>query len=155
MLVVGGTEESWRRFQCGHLNSTCSPGDIVPRVGGAPAIRRFPDGVSVATLTGAPVSRIVVKQYRHRGWARDDPDWDDIQKQIRDVWSATVQEAYGEISWAEGSRWNVFAELEFEKTARRGSLLTDGVHIQVRDVKGRYLVHAGAHRSLRMRISIP
>ena len=116
----------------------CDPSGIVPRVGGAPAIRRSDEPFTIATLAGAKVSRIVVKQYRERGWTGPQRDWPDIQQEIRRVWSSSVGEAWGEIVWSEGSPWNVFAVIEFEKSTRRGSLLTDGFHVQVQDINGQY-----------------
>jgi hypothetical protein len=137
-LIVGGGEDAWRALVCDGRGSTCDPGGIVPRQGGGPATREFSEPSTIATLAGAKVSRIVVKQYRENGWTGPHRDWLDIEQEIRRVWSASVQQAWGQIVWAEGSRWNVFAVIEFEDSPRRGSLLTDGFHVQVQDVNGQY-----------------
>ena len=64
LVIIGGVEEAWRALQCVGRGTKCDPGGIVPRVGGAPAIRRSDESFTIATLAGAKVRRIVVKQYR-------------------------------------------------------------------------------------------
>jgi hypothetical protein len=135
--------ERWRELECSGfdasaLGSACAASGIVAYVRGAPATREFQNPITIAQLAGGKVSRILVKRYRERLLTGSRHDWIDVQQEIQRVWSGKVRSATGQITWAELTMWDVFAEIEFASSSRRGSLLTDGRHVQLLDVDGKY-----------------
>ena len=61
---------------------------------------------------------------------------DEIRKLINSVWHGSFQFASCGILWAEGGLWSIECTLEF-RDGKRGVLLTDGVHVALRDHQGK------------------
>ncbi len=76
-----------------------------------PGMAYFESPISVATAAGAKVRRIVVHEWTERWWG----------------------ERY---AWSEAVIWNISASIEFENAEERGCLMTDGVHVSLRDATG-------------------
>jgi hypothetical protein len=107
----------------------------------AQRIAEYPRPVNLATAAGGKVSRIVVNEWHQFGKYRT---WSDIVTLIQRVWPVQLEEGRPQgapgvidgIPWAEAASPFLFATLEFEDSKVRGCLVTDGVHIGLRDVYG-------------------
>jgi hypothetical protein len=103
------------------------------------ALVYFSSRINLATAAGAKVKRIVVHQWSQHGWGNY-PTWSDISKEIQTVWAGRIDAVYptadGLIPWSEMALWNVFASIEFDNSSERGCLVTDGLHVSMRDVNG-------------------
>jgi hypothetical protein len=60
----------------------------------------------------------------------------EIQNEVRRVWLGRFEFASPWIPWSEGVGWRIEASVEFED-GTRATLLTDGLHVQVRDRDGK------------------
>ena len=119
--------------QCGLPPNSRDGSTAAPWVG--PGQPSPPAGATdAASLAGAKVSRIVVKQYQEQGWSQRYRSWPEIQGEIQKVWSGPLDSV--NFLWSEIVPWNVFAIIEFEDSPKRGCLVTDGVHVHLRDVNG-------------------
>ena len=87
------------------------------------------------SFVGAKVKSIRVTDYQPRpGSAKRAPVSNplELQQEVRQVWLGKFRGADCQISWAEWVRWNIKAIVDFED-GNSGSLMTDGLHVQVRD----------------------
>ena len=119
--------------QCGPPPNSRDDGTVARWVG--PGQPSPPAGATdAASLAGAKVSRIVVRQYQEQGWSQRYRSWPEIPGEIQKVWSGPLDAV--NFPWSEPVPWNVFAVIEFESSAKRGCLVTDGVHVHLQDING-------------------
>jgi hypothetical protein len=99
------------------------------------ALVEFWSRINLATAAGAKVKRIVVLEWVH-GWGNY-PTWSDVAKEIQTAWAGRIESMYpGHAQWSELPFWNVFASIEFDNSPERGCIVTDGLHVSMRDVNG-------------------
>lgn len=96
--------------------------------------RLYSEGpTTVEALAGAKVKTIRVI----RATAKSNPQQvEDLRETLRHVWRSKFVTAACEIEWSEGNWWSTESVLEFEDGAR-GALITDGVHVGLRDHDGK------------------
>jgi hypothetical protein len=95
--------------------------------------RRFEKPMVVEDFVGAKVKNIrVIHSLRQS----KPPKLDEIRKLIRKVWHGSFQSAACGILWSEGGGWSIECALEFED-GKQGLLITDGVHVALRDHEGK------------------
>jgi hypothetical protein len=103
-----------------------------------PALLNF-SSINLATAAGAKVKRILVHEWSQRGWGNY-PSWPDVVKEIQTVWAGQIDSAYpmsiSMFPWSESTSWNVSVSVEFDNSTERGCLMTDGLHVSLRDVNG-------------------
>ena len=95
--------------------------------------RRFEKPEVVEDFVGAKVKNIRVIRYLRRSKPLKP---DEIRKLIRNVWLGSFQSAACGILWSEAGTWSIECALEFED-GKQGLLITDGVHVALRDHEGR------------------
>ena len=99
-----------------------------------PGMAYFESPISVATAAGGKVRRIVVHEGTERGWGERYATWPDVLTEVRKVWAGRFQSV--NYAWSEAVIWNISASIEFENAEERGCLMTDGVHVSLRDATG-------------------
>lgn len=87
--------------------------------------------VSLQDFVGGLVKSIHVVDYS----ARMKPE--QVRDEIRKVWLGSFHDTMCSIFWDEITPWDLRAEVEFYD-GRRIHLLTDGMHVEVEDLEGRY-----------------
>jgi hypothetical protein len=95
--------------------------------------RHFEKPMVVKDFVGAKVRTIRVIRYLRMSEA---PKPYEIRKLIRNVWDGSFQSAACGIFWSEGGAWSIECALEFQD-GKQGLLITDGVHIALRDHEGK------------------
>lgn len=61
---------------------------------------------------------------------------EELHSEARKIWLGMFQSASCQIMWDEGVLWSIDAEVQFSD-ARKGTLLSDGMHVSVQDHNGR------------------
>jgi hypothetical protein len=108
----------------------------------APAMLRcgmFEFNVDVASLAGAPALGIRVTALRPLPTTANRSEeelWSEAVETILKVWAGEFRSAGAEIGWQEGAFWSISAVINYAN-GRQGSLLTDGVHVKLKDSQGR------------------
>ncbi len=97
------------------------------------ASRYFEKPMVVQDFVGANVRSIRVVHFFRQSKS---PKSDEIRKLIKTVWHGTFQFASCGILWSEGTLWSIECTLEF-KDGKQGVLITDGVHVALRDHEGK------------------
>lgn len=95
--------------------------------------RYFEKPMVVENFVGANVRSIRVIHFSPQN---KPPKSDEIRKVVKSVWQGSLQSASCGILWAEGVLWSIECTLEF-KDGKRGVLITDGVHVALRDHEGK------------------
>jgi hypothetical protein len=99
-----------------------------------PGMAYFDSPINVATAAGANVRRIVVHEWTVRGWGERFTTWPEVLREVQKVWAGRFRSV--NYPWSEVVIWSISASIEFENTEERGCLMTDGVHVSLRDVNG-------------------
>ena len=108
-------------------DETCDPNANVH------GLRRFSEPTTVGESLGKTVRTIRVVSFAPMS---DSRIFDHLKTRLLDIWTGKVQSSYCYIAWAEPTLWLVEAELEFED-GKRGVLISDGLHVALRDHNGR------------------
>jgi hypothetical protein len=95
--------------------------------------RSFEKPMVVKDFVGAKVRTIRVIHYLRQ---REPPKPDEIRQLVRKVWDGSFQSADCGILWSEGGAWSIEFALKFQD-GKQGLLITDGVHVALRDHEGK------------------
>lgn len=112
--VFGARVESLERATCNHPS------------------RYFEKPMLVKDFVGAKVKTIRVIHYLRQS---EPAKPDEIRKLIGNVWDGSFQSAACGMLWSEGGAWSIECALEFQD-GKQGLLITDGVHVALRDHEG-------------------
>jgi len=89
---------------------------------------------TVKDFVGRRVKTIRVIHYAARLGAKP-PSLEEVRDTVLKVWQGKFQSAFCSLPWSEPSWWTSESTLEFED-GKRGTLITDGVHVFLRDHDG-------------------
>jgi hypothetical protein len=89
---------------------------------------------TVAQFAGGTVKTIRVIHYAGRIAAKP-PSLEELRDTVAKVWQGKFQSAFCSIPWAEANWWTSESTLEFTD-GKRGTLITDGVHVFLLDYNG-------------------
>lgn len=95
---------------------------------------RLDRDVTVTDFLGGRVKQIRVTRFR-AGYKAPAGSFDEIRKELREVWRGEFRNASCRIGWAEMTNWNILSRVDFEGGAH-AVLLTDGLHVEVVDGRG-------------------
>lgn len=98
-----------------------------------PASRHFDHPTTVGDFVGGKVKTLRILHYARR---RNPPKPEETQTLMRKVWQGSFYGADCGIAWDEGALWSIESTLEFED-GKKGLLITDGIHVALRDHDGK------------------
>jgi hypothetical protein len=90
---------------------------------------------TVEHFAGGRLKTIRVIHYAAPGGGKA-PSPGEVGNKVLNVWQGKFRAAFCSLPWSEGTWWTSESTLEFEE-GKRGTLITDGVHVFLRDRDGK------------------
>jgi hypothetical protein len=94
----------------------------------------FDHAISVQELASGPAKAIHVTAYLSTAAPKTAEL--DLRQRVLKVWKGEFRAGACQILWSEGAVWSIKADIEFGD-GKRGSLLTDGVHVRLQAHDGK------------------